>query len=425
MWKQHHYMNGFCFGMSYTTASMINGFPECESIRKLINVSSGLASFSSAFKIAEKYISVRDYITYAQIYQFSSESQSNSVWTDIKTIYDLVEAFVSNNKIAVTIGMTRTDGSGGHRVLAVGIDGNDILIDDPNNSKDLERITVNSDGTWSFSGLTGWNSDTCRIRYSKDFYVPYSLLLTGKTVSVKNDGNDNKSTVNGMDILDKNNLLLTVNNPDCIIENQNLIEIFVDCYDEADLQQTKQYWVKDDKTVKISNNSGNSNEFRLAGENMILQTKVSDVSSLSMTVSEADSNICINSIEGNAYELSFIMFDEDGFEPKELYITGTASGDTVTACETQSGVVVNGLNNIAVTYSQNETELSKTKALVDDGRDVNITVDNSNNKVKTDFVNENAANVCEYCGKVHGDSYFEKLIELIHIILHFLEAFFN
>ncbi len=418
LWREQHNQGGVCFGMTYTTASLINGFPDCDNIRALLNTSEGMFSASSTIKVGNKYISIRDYIKYAHIYQFSSEFQSHSTWSDINTIYNLVENYLSNNQIGVTIGMTRLDGTGGHRVLAVGVDGNDILIDDPNNSDDFERITVGDNGNWSFSGLAGWNNDTCAIRYSLDYHVPYSLLLTGKTVSTSSNNNETESYINGMDILDKNNLLLTVKGYDCTIENNNLIEIISDDYAVSNSKTIRQYWLLDDNSIKVSNINENSNEIRLASENSILQTKITDACSLSMTVGEDDTSIDINSTIDNNYEFSFIAFDTENDDPKEICIMGTASSDTVTASKTENGVVVTGLNDITVTYSEDDVEIAKTTASVEDGREVNITVDESNDTVKTDFVNENA---CEYCGKVHGNTFIEMLIEFIHMLLSFFE----
>lgn len=422
LWREQHNQGGVCFGMTYTTASLINGFPDCDNIRELLNASDGMFSASSTIKVGNKYVSIRDYIRYAHIYQFSSEFQSHSTWSDINTIYNLVENYLSNDQIGVTIGMTRLDGTGGHRVLAVGIDGTDILIDDPNNSEDFERIIIDDNGDWRFSGLTGWNNNTCAIRYSLDYYVPYSLLLTGKTVSTSSNNNDTESYINGMDILDKNNLLLTVKSNDCTIENNNIIEIISDDYAVSNSKTIKQYWLLDDNSIKVSNINGNSNEIRLASENSILQTKVTDACSLSMTVSEDDTSIDINSIIDNNYEFSFIAFDTENDDPKEICIMGTASSDTVTASKTENGVVVTGLNDITVTYLENDTAISETTASVNDGREVNITIDESNDTVKTDFANENA---CEYCGKVHGDTFFDILISFIHSLFDFLEKLFK
>ena len=170
--------------------------------------------------IGDHFLSIEDYMKYTYIYQFSKTVVDNSVWYNDDTVFaadellQLVKDTTDSNKINVTIGMSnKTDG--GHRVLAVGYNGNDILIDDPNNTESLERITVNNDGTWSFSGLNNWNSNTCYIRSNVDVQSPYRLLSSGQTTTASknfySDGSEyTENHMEGMDIVDADCNLVSI-----------------------------------------------------------------------------------------------------------------------------------------------------------------------------------------------------------------------
>lgn len=428
------YSDGCCFGMAYTTALFYNSKPDVTSIIVKPRISEDTCSnLRDALSLSEvdiggEKISVLDYIKYSHIYQYSSVSEKNSVWTDISTIYNVVKSYLDNDSIGVTIGMTRNDGNGGHRVLAVGIDGNDILVDDPNNSSGFERITVGENNYWSFSGLPGWNSDTCRIRYSSDIYVPYEALLSGKAPNKKNTSGEEKY-VTGMDSLAKDNLLLTVSNSNSEIDSNDIIEINSDDYVKKSDKTVKLYWLLNDKSISVSNTGGEENEVCLAGNGSILTASVSDKSDVTMTIDAQKTETKINAVPGNTYTVSVIRFNDEE-EAVEIKVSGTAAGKTVTASKTDTGVVVSGLNNITIKYIKDDVEISDAKADVPDGREVNISVDEKSGNIETDFKTESPAedqteNACPFCGKVHGKGFIERVIAFFHMIFAFFKKLFH
>lgn len=423
LWRERRNQGGVCFGMTYTTASLLNGYPDCDEIRKKFLLNDDIFSVSSTVKIGRHTYSIKDYITYAQIYQFSSEFQQDSAWTDINTIYDCVKAYLQENKIGVTIGMTRKDGKG-HRVLAVGIEGSNILIDDPNNTKDLERITVGDNGEWSFSGLSGWNNETCWIRYSTDYNMPYQVLLSETQLGVNGKSNE-QTTPFSLETKNDNRKqnLLTVSNDMNISLPENSIEIIVDDYNSTTQSGNKQFWINED-SVFASTGVAQKGEVRCAGNDVVLSATITEESNVILTLDDEQANIKIDSIESNDYTVSVVYFPDER-TAVEVQVSGVADGDSVTAEKTADGMVVNGLNNITVKYLKDDIEVGNTIAEVKDGREVNITVDESKDTVKTDFVGEQTEDICGYCGKVHGTSFKEVLIKFFHRIFYFFVKLFG
>ncbi len=411
LWTQKHYQSGVCFGMAYTTAAILNGYPKSSSMR------TDFSSTESPIKIGLKEMTINDYIKYAHIYQFGWTFALCSTWSDAKTIRSIVEKTLKNNNIGVTIGFSRTDNGEAHRVLAVGIGGNgDILIDDPNDTYGFERLQIDENGDWTYTGLPGWNKNNCKLRYSSDCIMPYNYLMMSIGLDFSNVLTASESQT------DDNKLLLTVEDENCSINTSDIIEIISENGNGDNSENSKQYWLMSDKSVTVKNLNQEKNEFSLADENYVLSAEVSDNSTVSIELDYKKAETKIASVSGNKYTVSSIQFDEKN-RPVELKISGTASGNTVTAVKTENSMTVNGLNDIKVIYLVDETEVSDKKADVKDGREVNITVDDKNETVDTDFVPDSAK--CKFCGKVHGDSFIELFVKFFHKIFYLISKLFK
>lgn len=411
LWMQKHYQSGVCFGMAYTTAAILNGYPKSSNMR------TDFSSTESPIKIGLKEMTINDYIKYAHIYQFGWTFALCSTWSEAKTIRSMVEKTLKNNNIEVTIGFKRTDKNEAHRVLAVGIgDNGDILIDDPNGTYGLERLQINENGDWTYTGLPGWNKDNCKLRYSSDCIMPYNYLMMSIGLDFSNVLTASESQA------DDDKLLLTVEDENCSINTSDIIEIISENGNGDNSESSKQYWLMSDKSVTVKNLNQEKNEFSLADENYVLSAEVFDNSTVSIELDDKKAETKIASVSGNKYTVSSIQFDEEN-RPVELKISGTASGNTVTALKTENGMTVNGLNDIKVIYSVDETEVSDKKADVKDGREVNITVDDKNETVDTDFVPDSAK--CKFCGKVHGDSFIELFVKFFHKIFYLISKLFK
>ncbi|MCM1364298.1 MAG: C-type lectin domain-containing protein [Faecalibacterium sp.] len=385
---------GLCFGMAYTTAAIYNGLPSATSIYNNHIFSDSTycdvlrdASKSSMLMCGNNEISVKDYIKYAFIYQMSSEVSDSSMatWGDISGLKKLVQSFLNNDLICVTIGLSHyvQDKNGkrkkdsGHRVLAVGIDGNDILIDDPNNMKSLERLTINDDGSWSFSG--GWSSEDTLIRYQTDIYRPYQILLTGKKATVNPallEDDTVETYIESMERLDSDKVLLSVDcNDNYTISCSDYVEI-ADC-DGVDTavsnNTTDMYWISNDKTVTVSDIKGENNTVSLAGDDTIIDATVTEGSAVTMTIDEDDINAQLDTQIGAKCELSF---ESTGTDEEDIVIavSGTSSASEVTATQTETGIIVTGLSNGTVTLSKDD-EIISTQEITDAVSDIEITYD--------------------------------------------------
>lgn len=408
LWKTRHNAGGLCFGMAYTTASILNSKPSTDNLRENFLL-------DSPIKIGLSNMTVEDYIKYAHIYQFGIQCKLGEKKTDAKTLYDEVKKCLDRDEIGITIELRLNDNSDAHQVLAIGIDGNNILIDDPNNTYNLARLRVNDDGSWYFTGLPGWNDTNCSLSINTDFTQPYWRLSFGLA-------NNKRSTAKVGNVTECENALLTVSN-ECNIGTTDIAEILAEANGENEQSTAKQYWLLSDKSVTVSNTSNGANEFSLAGSKFVVGASVNDNSEVTLTADEKN-DVKIKSVEGNAYSVSFIGFGEK-CETLKTEITGVANGSEVTAAKTENGVVVTGLNNLSIVYSEDDVEVGNATAEVKYGREVNVTVDKNDDTVKTDFVGAKNENACGYCGKVHGTSFKEVLVKFFHEIFYFFAKLFG
>ncbi len=429
--KKNVSAGGLCHGIAYTTAAIYNGLPDCSQI---YNHDEGacenirdINKNKSRLKIGDLDISIGDYIKYAFIYQWSAEHVSNIPEYPIE-VRDFVQDCAENNQLGVTINLEKykdkdkTEVKGAHTVLAVGVEGNDILIDDSNfkggiSKDELKRLTINDDGTWSYNG--SWDFGTVDSSNSVfgiggDYDKPYYILLTGEKVDVREEiiQNSNETSVEtesyviGMDRLSKDKVLIYADSENYNINCENLIEVSNDFSsaenepnDEEIIDNGTFYWA-DDKQITISDITGADNEFFITGEYITIGVKTNKTSSVTLSMDEInDVSTKIDTEKGKEYTV-FVETLDDNEEDIITSITGTASGDIVTATETETGVAVEGFDDMTITYETptgNDTEEIKHAS----GQKINILTDEENSDVSTDYVCDHADEdnncICDYC----------------------------
>ena len=437
---QEAFQGGMCFGMATTTAAIYNGLPDvsafayrdglevktAEKIRDLNKKSlTNPGAITIVGGVYDGDLTLDDYIKYAHIFQLSSMSQKARVETTGKELYNIVKNDLENNAIGTVVEMFN-DGSA-HAVLAVGIDGNSILVDDPNSTNALKKITVNDDGTWSF--MKNWDSTHCQLKYESDYNIP--LLWIENKISKKTKTQSTEEAI--AEYFDYDNLLLTVNSQTYNLENNSAIKIEGVSYSENNDSEEKNinipnlYWISKDDTVTINEIKDCNNEFRLAGNKNIIYVNTDEANSVTLKMNDEnnESAAVISTDPGKKCSVACVLFDKGN--TYDIKATGTSNSDTVTAAIIENGIKVTGLNDIEVSYVKNEEKVEDgdTIAEVKDGREVNITVDESKDTVKTDFVGEQTESVCGYCGKVHGTSFKEVLIKFFHRIFYFFVKLFG
>ena len=367
--KKYHKADGVCFGMAYTTAAIYNDYPNintivtrtgpfsstiCSKIRDINHTYIDPINYSGMY-IGNHPITIEDYIKYAYIYQLSKKVSDSSIWYNNDTQFEayrllqLVKNTTDNNKINVTIGMMNHNTGEGHRVLAVGYDGNDILVDDPNYTKSLQRITVNNDGTWSFSGLNNWNSNTCYIRSNVDVQSPYLLLKSGQTTSSQEISSDStkhtENYVEGMNIVD----------PDC-----NLVSISTDKFEsDAKLTQVTNaeaiadhtsdgsnlYWTDNNVDKLTLSDLPNDNvEVEMAGNGSIISASAEKPDKIKLDT--GNKLIALDTDQGSSCSISFKTCTEskDYKDTEvEVTVTGTSSSNNINVTQNDKGLAVSGI----------------------------------------------------------------------------------
>ena len=400
--KKYHKADGVCFGMAYTTAAIYNDYPNintivtrtgpfsstiCSKIRDINHTYIDPINYSGMY-IGNHPITIEDYIKYAYIYQFSKKVSDSSIWYNNDTQFEaykllqLVKNTTDNNKINVTIGMMNHNTGKGHQVLAVGYDGNDILVDDPNYTKSLQRITVNNDGTWSFSGLNNWNSNTCYIRSNVDVQSPYLLLKSGQTTSSQEISSDStkhtENYVEGMNIVD----------PDC-----NLVSISTDKFEsDAKLTQVTNaeaiadhtsdgsnlYWTDNNVDKLTLSDLPNDNvEVEMAGNGSIISASAEKPDKIKLDT--GNKLIALDTDQGSSCSISFKTCTEskDYKDTEvEVTVTGTSSSNNINVTQNDKGLAVSGIGEGTVTSSVDDKVIKSIEYNDNDGK-ITIAYDNT------------------------------------------------
>lgn len=387
LYKKYHKQGGLCFGMAYTTAAIYNGYPSCsqistldkglfkykycENIRDILNNKVQRLSdptmdktlISSKLPIGENVIGIEDYIKYAFIYQFSKTVSDTSVWCDnANVILDLAKQYTDENKIGLTIGITGKDkGMGGHRVLVVGYEGNDILVDDPNKTSDCNRITVNPDGSWNFGNA---DNNSYNIRYNVDYQRPFELLKSGKTETADKEFLDNTAAgetyVEDIDTLDKESKLLAVDSDSYDLDEKKFSAVYLE---SGGGQSVNAYWT-DKTTASIKNINGGNRTVEFAGNGYIISAIVADSSDVDMTLNKNKFKTQVNSKKGSECTISVDACREDDSNndiSKKIEIVGTATDGEVTVERINKGIRVLGIENGTVNYYIDDNMVSTEK----------------------------------------------------------------
>ena len=387
LYKKYHKQGGLCFGMAYTTAAIYNGYPSCsqistldkglfkykycENIRDILNNKVQRLSdptmdktlISSKLPIGENVIGIEDYIKYAFVYQFSKTVSDTSVWCDnANVILDLAKQYTDENKIGLTIGITGKDkGMGGHRVLVVGYEGNDILVDDPNKTSDCNRITVNPDGSWNFGNA---DNNSYNIRYNVDYQRPFELLKSGKTETADKEFLDNTAAgetyVEDIDTLDKESKLLAVDSDSYDLDEKKFSAVYLE---SGGGQSVNAYWT-DKTTASIKNINGGNRTVEFAGNGYIISAIVADSSDVDMTLNKNKFKTQVNSKKGSECTISVDACREDDSNndiSKKIEIVGTATDGEVTVERINKGIRVLGIENGTVNYYIDDNMVSTEK----------------------------------------------------------------
>ena len=420
---------GLCFGMAYTTAAIYQGYPNCsaivtmegetilkprmcENIRDIINRNLTTSpAYISTFSIRDYTITIDDYIKYAFIYQWSSEVANSSAktWDKPLDLYAAVKTMTDNGMIGVTIGMTHgtisSDGSWtadtGHRVLAVGYEGRDILIDDPNNPYFLERLTINEDGTWDYSGTwkpDGVNSENSRIRYQTDVLRPYEILLTSRKIDTysmpSGDATTHEIYIENTERLDANNMLLYIEDTENVVLPANTVEIIDDIgtgNGDTDVEYSGNlYWVLDTDSVSLSDLSGEQNSIIIANDSTIISVEGEALTEITGTINEATQSIDITTNGDSTCSVSYTTVTSE--KDIELRISGTASEDGISVQNSEDGLVIEGLSSGTIELLHDDA-VQESIEFSDEDQSFTVSYDNTGEDSEIDATADEVAHI--------------------------------
>ena len=457
--------HGHCFGMALTTAATLWNCPYVTDYlswmmlpyQNLVDVNKGTINL-------DLNMTAKDYIKYSYIYQCSSGalSQRNSAsHNGIQNVYNAVlQNANSTNGTGTIIDIWRgvspySSKHANHTVYAIGIDGNDILVNDSNTPGTVQRITVN-DNSWEYSA-GGWRwSDSVgsSINYVSDIDIimPYMFLTYSVSVNTRSVSPMAATTIfdttyteeeelNGttpfyaenIEIVDADKLLV-VSNTEAFDFAQDEQMLSIESIEDAADPSKELYWLSDETVLTAENTSASAAQLKLVDNDLKIEAMVPVDSSADIVMNgEESSGIDFDTTVGQELSFAFVELDEED-EFITTTVTGTTAAETVTAEETDTGLVVTGLNDMTVTLETADGS-AETAAQVTDGATVQITVDEENTTVSTDWTcshpDANHDGICDNCGEdftascshfCHSDN---KFVQFIWKILNFFYRLFG
>ena len=394
---------GLCFGIAYTTAAIYNGMPSCTEIKTLLGlIARGSISeieTDDSFEIDSLSLSVDDYIKYAYVYQYSSAfiSASEDTEGDALGLLALVQEMTDNGQLGITVTLyhftENADGvmeqDGAHEVVAVGYNGNSILIDDSNHPDELQTLTVYADGSWKYSGTwSSISSDNGALAYATDYYVPYQVLQTGELVTA--------SESSEADFLDEDNTLLYIDSSSDVDISGNLVE--VDDLDEtasdSDADSGSMYWVVDSTAVSITGLEDDGNTIMVGGDNALFSILTDAAGTLTVEIDGETQSAVLEDLTGGDCTIEHNTVNDDSVVSVE--VTGTAAG-TVGVENTSDGLAVEGFSDGTITLLIDE-KIIETVEFTDADADFEVAYDDTGTSeeltVSADTVEEVISGTC-------------------------------
>lgn len=468
-------MGGNCYGMALTTIALMNNTPSADSFSCTDGSSRILMSdiqrhhsmvSNSTTESQDDFIVVRDerindegvyyyrtysvseYINYGLLTYLGSETVECDRY-DCVAVYNAVKEYVYGQRSYPPIIIIAKDKSGTecHAVLGVGIDGNKIIVNDSNheNTKcylELKQENNEFTGEWTYLGYQGNNTDEQGMIEWTDGSTcsyPYTALQNDLYLDAKNGylskGEEIEQRMQRM----SENEMLFISNTDAYKTEREVLSrkaLFPSDESNTSKQNAYLYWISDTdkKTFTFSDIQEDGSEFMLSDNYSAIYATVSKDSEIQLTVDDNNENSYkLTTPENAPVAVSFITTDNQE-NIITATVTGTASGDTVTAEETDGGIQVTGLNDMTVTL-ETADGTDEISVPVDDGETVNITVDDENNTVTTDWQckhpDENRDGVCDVCGEdftkdcsciCHSDC---KLVQFFYKIARFFRKLFG
>ena len=360
-----------------------------------------------------------------------------------ESVYDAVKEYVngerSNPPIIYLCGDTA------HAILGIGVEDNKIIVNDSNNEDskcyiELKKENGKFTGEWSYLEYHGDKTDNYDIICWLDgstYAFPLAALYNDLYLDTHKDLSVGEEMERRLNQMSDDKHLFYSNTDRYNVDYSGLTrkDLLPSSIDTTVNNSGYLYWIDDTavNSLTFSNIQADDAEFVLSDNYSAIYATVSKDSELKLTVDdEINNEAIIKTDKKDEVKLSFVTTD-DKWDSITTTLTGTANGDEVTATETEDGIQVTGLNDITVTY-ETADGTAETKADVKDGSTVNITVNDDENTVETDWQckhpDDNHDGICDTCSEDFTKScscscHSNAFMQFIHKILCFLYRLFG
>ena len=372
---------GVCYGMSNTTASILNCMPVISKfsrdgttesrIRDLVldvlsyNYGQDPNSPGSVVYVNNKIGTIRlsAFIKYAHISQLSVENQNENYlvsypaedYDETRWFLKYVKSLVDDGDIGLTIGMSKRGSA--HRVLVIGYTGNSILVDDPNNPNEPERLTISDDGSWTFSGFGSFASDEpdAALSYSDPNTAmrTWRILTSSKAKLHPGRAAAGEEYLDGMEHLSADSMLVRIDADDYQVEESDAVPVGASSgaggiVDEAGVDTDGMYWIQDSNEVSVSGIEGGSRTVDVGADNMLVSTAASKGADVSTMIDGVTTETTVSSSDGNPVSVSCTMMGEELGSEETLAVSGVAAANDVTVRGGEDSYVVAGLDDLTL-----------------------------------------------------------------------------
>lgn len=405
--------HGLCYGMAVTTASMWLDAPSPKTFYNWLIPCESISDINEGSKsTALDGITAKSYIKYGYVTQLAKQAVTE--FSSCKEIYDAVYDYIYYGGPPVTVSLkeftydsstNKFNQSFGHRVLAVGLDKDAILVDDSNYGS-IQTITFlrdsygNFNNQWEYSNYSELrNADNslseadaksigryARIGYSAagttllaDMVLEYAAQLSYDEMDLSED---------------ESSTALCDFSP--IDTEYNLLEVKADNYEfgetthpgvtkidppedgENDGGWSDLFWV-DGKQIEIENLTGMDNTVVFADNESSVSVKAAEGDDVQITVSDEDeiSNAIITSDSEGQYEVVFTSLSDEK-DLISLTVSGTSVGNNITLTKENGEIAVNGFSEGEVTLLSDGDKI-KSLSFEDSDHDFSITYDETGN----------------------------------------------
>ncbi len=379
--------HGLCYGMAVTTGSLLSDIPHVNSFIRLLGPCDAIRDINKGTLCYDlNGISAKQFIRYGHATQFSVEAETS--FGNCQEIYDKVAEYVSQNGAPVTISLKEYqynreesiwEQSFGHRVLAVGLSGDNGIIVDDSNFDTKQTIFFERDDSgkftneWHYSAYSQTNGDNVfdptvgrcgRIGYSTDVILPYLVLSANATLNYPDTSEENEDSTAtfSIDPIDTEYNLIAVTSDHYAITDSNhtLREIQTpELEEDRNPDNTTVYWADNAENVTVSDVLGAGNKVAVAGNAITISAAVEEGSDVFLTANEKanDKSVGINTPQNEPFTMMFGA-ENDAGERVSIVIAGTPEEANTIAVKTESGIAVSGISKGVVTLDKDGETLA-------------------------------------------------------------------